>query len=414
MTAQGGGKILAAKKDLHNGRSLWFDSPRRTVKTRRLSRDLTCEIAVVGGGISGALSALTLSAAGHEVVVVDRRAPGTGSTLASTAMIQFELDTPLMELSDKIGSQKATRAYRRSLKAVKDLATLFKSHNIDSCWQDRQALYLAGDAMGSRALRQEADARARIGLPSHYLNKAALSQRFGIERTGAILSDGSAELDPARASASCLRAAQKFGAVVLAPCNIATVEALKGGVILTTDKGCTITAKKVIFATGYEVIKGLPREAFEIISSWAIATQSLPANALWPERCLLWEASDPYLYARTSIDNRIIVGGEDSGLNDPQRRLDAIPAKAAVLLRKIRALLGKPDLEIDYAWAGAFADSPTGLPIIKDVPGLPGAMAILGCGGNGITFSMIAAQIAQQWAAGKKDPDWDLFQGIMP
>jgi len=71
--------------------------------------------------------------------------------------------------------------------------------------------------------------------------------------------------------------------------------------------------------------------------------------------------------------------------------------------------LNRDDLEIDCAWAGAFADSPTGLPCIMEMPDLPGALAILGCGGNGITFSVIAGQIAHQWAKGRRDPDADLF-----
>jgi choline dehydrogenase-like flavoprotein len=57
-----------------------------------------CDVAVVGGGVSGALTALALSKAGFDVVVVDRRTPGKGSTLASTAMIQFEIDTPLFSV----------------------------------------------------------------------------------------------------------------------------------------------------------------------------------------------------------------------------------------------------------------------------------------------------------------------------
>ena len=78
----------------------------------------------------------------------------------------------------------------------------------------------------------------------------------------------------------------------------------------------------------------------------------------------------------------------------------------------MRSLLNLPTLEIDYAWAGAFADSPTGLPIFKELPGLPGVFAILGCGGNGITFSVIAADVVKAWVKGHRDPDADLFVGL--
>lgn len=401
---------LEQRKDLHDGRSLWADSPGINLRTRATFDRTTAEIAVVGGGISGSLCALELAAAGHEVVVIDRRPPGSGSTIASTAMIQFELDTPFSKLCDKIGRPKAARAYRRSFKAVGDLAALIAAHNIDARWRDRQALYLAGNEIGARGMRAEAGARRRIKLPSEFLSKRELFDRYGIDRTGAILSSGAAELDPARTSASCLRAAQRYGATIVSPCDVIEATSRNGAIELTTTAG-PLRVKKAVLATGYEVVPGLPRDAFDVISSWAIATQPLSADKLWPGRCLIWEASDPYLYARTTSDNRILVGGEDSKLTSPGRREDAIPKKAKALLRKIETLLGRSDLRIDYAWAGAFADSPTGLPVIKELPGLAGAMAILGCGGNGITFSAIAAQIVRQWARGRKDPDLDLFQG---
>lgn len=410
MSSKSPGRV-APRKNLHDGRSLWHDSTRRTVRTRTLRQSESCEIAVIGGGISGALTALSLAEAGHEVMVLDRRPPGEGSTIASTAMIQFEIDTPLTELIRRIGQDKATRAYHRSAKAVRDLGRLIDKHAIQANWAERDALFLAGNEMGFRGLIQEVEARQGIGLPSQFLTKSELKSGFGIERTGAILSQGSAELDPAKTSAGVLRAAQKHGATILSPCEVASVESDGHQVRLAIRDGQVITCRRAVFATGYEVVGGIPRDAFEIVSSWAIATKPIRADRFWPTRCLIWEAADPYLYVRATADNRILAGGEDSGLTDAARRKAAIPAKAEKLLHKVRTLLSLPDLEIDYAWAGAFADSPSGLPVFRELPDLPGVFAILGCGGNGITFSVIAADVVTAWVNGRHDPDADLFIG---
>jgi glycine/D-amino acid oxidase-like deaminating enzyme len=411
LSTKSSGRI-APRKDLHEGRSLWHDSVGRNVRTRAAQKTETCEIAIVGGGISGALTALALATAGHEVIVLDRRSPGEGSTIASTAMIQFEIDTPLIELSDRIGKAKAFRAYHRSAKAVRDLGLLVEKHDIKADWVERDALFLAGNEMGFRGLMSEVEARQAIDLPSQFLTRAELLARFGIERTGAIISHGCAELDPVKASAGALRVAQKQGATILSPCTVARVESDGKQVRLTTKGGEVISCRKAVFATGYEVVGGIPRDAFDIVSSWAIATKPIAPELFWPTRCLIWEAANPYLYMRATADNRILAGGEDSGLNDAERREAAIPAKADKLIRKVRRLLKMPNLEIDYAWAGAFADSPTGLPVFKELPGLPGVFAILGCGGNGITFSVIAADVVKAWVQGRRDPDADLFVGL--
>ena len=402
---------LADRKDLHDGRSIWHDTKRRSVRTRQIRGDETFDILIVGGGITGAIIALSLSAAGHEIAVVDRRPPGEGSTIASTAMIQFELDTPLIHLARKIGRENAERAYRRSARAVCELKELISEHALTAFWVDRNALYLAGSRLGPRSMKDEVEARRAIGLESRYLTAAEVRDIYGIETSAAILSAGSGEINPASTAAECLRTAKRYGATLISPCEIVKLEGAGQRVRLTTAEGNVLSARRVILTTGYEVVPSLPKDAFEIVSSWAIATKPLQASEFWPGRCLIWEAADPYLYLRTTHDRRILAGGEDSGLTNPERRAEAVPAKAQHLINKVRKLLGKPDLEIDYAWGGAFADSPKSLPVFKPVDGVAGAFAVLGSGGNGITFAMLAASVVKSWLAGRTDRDAHLFRG---
>ena len=77
---------------------------------------------VMGAGITGALIADALARTGLKVAVVDKRGLAKGSTMASTALVQYEIDTPLITLTRKIGKEKAVRAWRRSRLAVEALA----------------------------------------------------------------------------------------------------------------------------------------------------------------------------------------------------------------------------------------------------------------------------------------------------
>src|SRR5512146_1153951 len=107
------------EKKLHSGTSVWATSARSASKP--LETSIRADIAVVGAGVSGAFMAHALAKRFDKVVVVDRRAPAHGSTMASTAMLQYEIDTPLTELSEKIGPSKAARAWRRSWRATQAL-----------------------------------------------------------------------------------------------------------------------------------------------------------------------------------------------------------------------------------------------------------------------------------------------------
>ena len=396
------------KRDLRTGRPLWVDSAGQRVPHHPLTKPLDVDLVIVGAGISGAFMANELSK-DLSVVVLDRRGPVLGSTSASTAMLQWELDLPLIALTEKIGAADAGRVYRRSRQAVRDLVHIVREERIRCGLKTKRSLYLAGDDYGSRALRQEAEARAAIGLESAWLDPAALREQFNIDRTGAILSEGSASADPACLAAGLLRRAAARGAKIFAP--VEATELLQGEdhVSLVTDAGVEVRARHVVFCCGYEFPKGVPTQGAKIISTWALASKPNAVRPAWLDRHLVWEASDPYLYFRTTGDGRIVVGGEDEA--SPSRHADPklLAPKAKAILRKLCALLPDLKFEPDYAWSGAFGESPTTMPLIGPIPDMVRSYAVMGFGGNGITYSVIASQVVAAAIRGHRDPDADLY-----
>jgi glycine/D-amino acid oxidase-like deaminating enzyme len=139
-----------------------------------------------------------------------------------------------------------------------------------------------------------------------------------------------------------------------------------------------------------------------------MATAPQPKQ-LWPSRCLIWQAADPYLYLRTTTDGRILAGGEDEEFSNEEKRDALIPRKIAAIQRKLRRMFPNVDTEPEFSWTGCFGSSAMGLPAIGEIPGAKRCFAILGYGGNGITFSMIAAQLIQRAILGLPDPDAELF-----
>lgn len=397
------------KRDLRTGRSLWADSPGLGVPARPLTAAISVDVAIVGAGISGAFMAHELSK-DHSVAVLDRRAPLMGSTLASTALLQWEIDLPLTALGKKIGAANARRAYLKSRQAVDALKRIVAEERIVCGLKDKSSLYLAGDAYGHRALEAEAEARAAIGLDSRYLDSAALRERFGVDRTGAILSSGSASGDPARLAAGLLRRAQARGAKVWSPVEVLRAVSDPDGVTLLTDADHAVRAKSVVFCCGYEFPKGVPTPGAQVISTWALASKPRQRCPAWLRDMLVWEASDPYLYLRMGGDGRLIVGGEDEASPVAHEDKAKLKQKREIIAAKLERLLPDIALEIDYGWAGAFGESATGLPSIGPIEDMDHTWAVMGFGGNGITYSVIASQIVAAEVRGKSDPDADLYR----
>ncbi len=394
--------------DLRTGRPVWMAYRAPRVPCTRLTRDARTDVLVVGMGISGAMVAESLTAAGFRVMLIDRRGPLLGSTPASTALVQYEIDVPLTRLTRSMGRARAEQAWRRSRLAVASLSARIDALGIACGKVERHSLLLAGNDLGPGGLRAEAEARRAAGLYAEYLTRGRLEARFGIARAGAIVSPGNLALDPRRLTAGLLRCALERGAACHAPVEATRIEGGRDRVSIATADGPVISAAHVILATGYELTELVPTRTHAVISTWAIATRPQP-RALWPEEVLIWESSDPYLYLRTTNDGRIICGGEDEAFSDEAARDALIPAKTARLSAKLARLFPSVDPRPAFAWTGAFGTTRTGLPLIGALPGHPRVQAVMGYGGNGITFSRIAAEMVRAELTGTTDADAALF-----
>jgi glycine/D-amino acid oxidase-like deaminating enzyme len=402
------GGVLTRKRDLRTGQPVWTTSRRPPVAHAPLTRDVETEVLVVGAGVSGALLAEALTAARLDVVIVDRRGPVSGSTAASTALLQHELDMPLTHLQRSLGREQATRVWLRSRLVVTALQERTQRLGIEAELAPRQALYLAGDVLNARGLAKEAAARRSIGLEVELLGRRELRERYGLGRSAALIGFGNWVAEPRKLAAGYLRVAVERGADIFAPVDVVQVREHARGVVATTSQGQRIRARHAVFATGYEVFKGLEARGHSLQSTWVIATKPQP-RALWPSECMIWEASEPYLYLRTTSDGRVLCGGADEPFVDAQRRDASSARKFALLQRRLKRLLPQLDVEPAYAWAGTFGTSATGAPIIGRLPGKRRLYTVLGCGGNGITFSMLAAQLIRALVLGEQDRDAELF-----
>jgi glycine/D-amino acid oxidase-like deaminating enzyme len=372
-----------------------------------LAANMRCEVLVVGAGITGSFMAEHLSALGHEVCVLDRERPGLGSTAASTAMLLWEIDAPLIKLTQFYGFERAAELYHRSLRAVSGLSELVESADLPCGFRPRQSLYLAEAGTNPRELLAEHLLRERAGLPGNHLDHRRLLFEFALTREAALLSPGSAEVDPVLLSQALLARAGRQGASLLAG-EAVSYEAAAGGVLVGLDNGCAIEAGKVVLATGYTMPEWLDAPLHAISSTWAIATPPQPPGTLWRDRVLIWEAGENYSYARTTTDNRIVIGGEDDpDLADQSARDEAMTAKAEVLAGKLAGLWPKAIPRADFQWSGAFGETADGLPLIGPVPGRPRMFAAYGYGGNGITFSYMASRMIGRLIAGAHEGWFD-------
>lgn len=397
---------------LRSGYSLWQADELEPVDTLRPdgARVLEADVAIVGAGITGAFLAERFTRAGRRVVVVDRHAPATGSTAASTAMLLWELDSSLLALEDRLGIEKAGRIARGCFRQVQRIGALVGGLGLDCEFAKRPSLYLAGETLDAADLREERRLRSAIGIEGDFIDEGGLAA-MGLRGEGALLYEGSAEADPVQLARGLLAAAEARGAIILTPATAMVYETITNGIVVETREGDVIRARKLVLANGYELPDFVPAARHRLVSSWAIASEPLQAGQeCWPERALVWEASDPYLYMRSAADGRAVIGGEDEEFDDASLREKMTPQKVKALMAKLAVRCpGLSGVTPAFVWSGVFGVTDDSLPLIGPVPGRRDCLAAFGYGGNGITFSAMAAELLEAELEGGPHADAPLY-----
>lgn len=374
-----------------------------------LARDRRCDVVVIGAGLTGALVADSLTARGLSVIVIDRRNPGHGSTSASTALLQYELDTHLIDLTEDLGQKRAIDAYRACLAGVRAIGRLARELKEDVGFRRRPSLYFASRARDARSLRKEAAARKRAGLSCEVLDARAVRQIVDFEAPVALWSDTAAEVDPWRLTHSILDRCATRDFSVYGRTEATRLVAAKSHLEVHTNGG-RVRARNVVIAAGYEAERFLPRQVARLHSTFAVVTEPVKSFDGWSKRCLIWESSRPYFYARTTPDGRILAGGEDVPFRDPSHRDALVDAKAVRLFRKIRRLFPRIEIEPAYGWAGTFGETKDSLPYIGAHPRVdPRVYFALGYGANGMPAGAIAAEILTAAIVGERHRYRDTF-----
>jgi glycine/D-amino acid oxidase-like deaminating enzyme len=396
--------------DLTSGTPLWPLVTGLPAVYPRLHHDVRCDVAIIGGGITGALVAHRFAREGVHVCLLEAGEVARGSTAATTALIQYEIDTHLVDLIQRVGAEHAVRSYQLCLDAVRGIEALATSGGDGCGWRATRSLYLASRRRDRRALEQECLARRSAGIAVDLLDARDIRERFSFSRPAALLSPVAGEVDAYRLTHQLLAEAVASGLEVYDRTPVTKYLSDSEGVELHTGDRRRVRARKAVFATGYETPAFLDQSIVRLHSTFAFATAPLESFDGWGEdRCLIWETARPYFYARTTRDGRAIVGGADTPFATAHKRDRLLERRTTRLEDQFAKLFPAIPCDVDWRWGGTFGETDDGLPYIGTARQFPNGYFALGYGGNGITFSWIAAGILLDLFLGRPSPDAEIF-----
>jgi glycine/D-amino acid oxidase-like deaminating enzyme len=410
---------------LRLARPLWQDLAPRAPRFAPLSGARTVDVAIIGGGVTGAAAAWTFATAGLSVAVLEARRVGSGSTLASTALLMQEPDEDFAALRGRYGAPATKRIWELIRRATRQFVAAIRRLKIDAGLRQRDSVYYTLRPDCVARLRLEHDSRRRAGLGGHWLDARALARATGIgagHSGGGIRTRGNAEADPYRVCLGLVDAAVRAGASIFERSPVRRVDVERRGVVLHVASGnfgdsagpCRLRASQVVIATGYATPDFKPLLGrFRMWNTYVATTEPLSAAmrrqiGLGP--VMLWDTDRPYHYARWGPQGRLMVGGCDRPVIVGEPRVRALAERTAGLITHFSNLYPVlHDARFTHAWEGLFATAPDGLPYIGPHRRYPRHLFALGYGGNGMTFGFLAAELLLRRLEGRIDADQEFF-----
>ena len=375
--------------------------------------ELVVDVAIVGGGVTGAAVALLFAEAGVRVAVIEAARVGRGSTAASTALLMQEPDKDLRETSAKYGRVKARRIWELSRNATRDFVRTLKRLEIACDLAEGDSVYFTTDSDAVKDLADEHRLRNAAGFPCRWLDRSALARLTGIRGAGGIRTHGNAEVDPYRACVGLLYAAERRGTYIFERSPVRRIRSDARGVAVVTRSG-TVRADCVVIATGYATPEFKPLAGrFRMMNTYVVATEPIHAAAraaLGLGDVMLWNTERPYHYGRWTRDHRLVIGGADRPRVAGRGRRQALREGTREVREYFDGLYpALANASTAYEWEGLFATTPDSLPYIGPHRRYPGHLFALGYGGNGMTFAFLAAKLLLDWYRGDRSPDHRLF-----
>lgn len=382
--------------------SFWTDE-QQLPAFPKLTEDVTVDVAVVGGGITGITTAYLLKQAGLTVALIEKGSVGQAETGNTTAHLTYVTDDRLPDLVHSLGRDHARAMWEAGEAAMLQIEDLVDAEAI-RCEFGWVPGYLhepwnLAHSHDATSLAEDAALAEEFGFHATFLDVVPVANGPGV------LFANQAKFHPLKYLSGLVRHIAGDGSHV---CERTEVSEISDEPLRVKCGEHHVHCGKVVVATHVPLmgIAGLLQAGFlqtklALYSTYAIGAR-LPLGTL-PE-AMFWDTSDPYYYLR--VDRRpdhdfVIFGGEDHKTGQVQETGD----QYRKLEQMLRSIL--PAAEVTHRWSGQVIETSDGMPYIGEFA--KGQYIATGFAGNGMTFGTLAAMMIRDAILGRTNPWSKLF-----
>jgi glycine/D-amino acid oxidase-like deaminating enzyme len=366
------------------------------VRYPKLGQSIKAEVVVIGGGITGILTAYLLAKDGRDVVLIEKDKIGQGSTQYTTAFITELIDTTFSELIDLLGIEKAKLVIGSHEEAINFLEKITRDEKITCNFTRCSNYFYANSDKELESLKEEYEAGKKLSLDLEFHPH---KNDLHFKNAGYIELKNQAKFNASLVIDQLARAVVKNGGKIFEQTAAESIDSHHEKPTVAFSHG-TIEADWVVVATYEPFNKPLGLYFKKAFYTSYVLQAELPKGILG--QGIYEDTEDPYHYFR--IDRKenadtIVIGGEDH-----RSDIHVDPAKNfAALQEYLKSILPDVSYKITKKWTGPILEPVDGLAFIGPYHA-NNVLYALGFSGNGMTYSSISAMIFRDYISGEKNP----------
>ncbi|MGD8203054.1 NAD(P)/FAD-dependent oxidoreductase [Pantoea sp. FN0305] len=364
----------------------------------QLDGSVQCDVCIIGAGFTGLSSALFLTEAGYEVVVLEAESVGYGASGRNGGQVVNSYSRDIDVIEQRYGTDAARMLGSMMFEGADIIRDRIDRYAID-CDYRPGGIFAALNARQMQHLRTQQQLWERYGNHQlELLDERGIRRAIGTERyVGGLLDRRGGHLHPLNLALGEAEAIRRHGGRIY---EQSAVEKVTYGTpnIVKTARG-DVSAKFVIFAgNAYlapELEPRLSRKSMPC-GSQIVTTEPLSVDqalALLPDNYCVEDCNYLLDYFRLTVDNRLLYGGGVIyGAREPQDIAALIRPK---LLKTFPQL---QNVKLSHCWSGNFLLTLSRMPQLGRLD--KQVYYIQGDSGHGVTFTHLAGKLVAETLRG--------------
>ena len=380
-----------------------------------ITDNLSCDVLIIGGGISGALTSYFLAKEGIDVIVVEKNIIGYGSTIAAPALLDFNIDTEMYKLEKILNKEKSQKLFKLCLNAIDLIEKIDNEFEGDTEFKRQDSIFFTNKFMKKSNMAREFEARKNAGFDSTLIDSHTLLNI----NTGILTKNGSAVINPYEFTQNLFEYLNSYNNFkIFENTNIEKIKCFLNGVECRTNNNFKIKANSLIFTSGIDTLKYIENDdLIELYKTFTIVSSPLIEKEYMKNRNVNFTARDivePNHYLRFDNEGRIIFSGENTKFNqkflDKKYMTNIANEKYKRLSNYLNKLFNNEyKIPIEYSYNANYVGTKDNLPIIDEIPNMTNCFCNLGYGSNGILYSAIGASMLKNAINGLYTKDMNMF-----